>query len=63
MTITSHDVEALHELVVEMRDELHAQAEVDGTRGSWEAYIWLDKSLYDIWGAFGYLAIEEREAS
>lgn len=56
---TSQTLYDLYEQVAAMAKLLRAEAEINPTRGRWGAATELESSLYDIWGAAGYLAIEE----
>lgn len=56
MGVTSTEVEAAHALV----ERLAERCEADGTEyGPSQAAVRLRNALYDLWGAFGYLAIDE----
>ena len=61
--MTSAELFALHESVVEMAKVLRARAERVGSKEAWEAWVCLNASLYDLWGAFGSLALDEQRES
>jgi hypothetical protein len=54
--MTAEEIERLHDQVRAMAESLE---EADNTRGNCMAAVCLRRAMYDIWGAFGYLAIEE----
>jgi hypothetical protein len=60
--MTSGQLEALYNLVAAMRDEAAEIAKTEGTREAFGVKECLGDALYDIHGAFSYLAIEEGEA-